>query len=252
MQRFTLAWILCIGRLVSVTAANPDVTTKVIDREVYYYQPLGPCEVPGVVFQIAKIVQVPAGIERMPEVCSFATPMTPAVASPPRERVHLTGKTVGGALNELVAADPRYYWVESDAVIVIRPVAAWADQQHFLHRTIRSFTVEEQHAGVALQLWRQAVWEDTTPPATFGRLRSEEGNRPFTVTIAPQSSAISALEQIVRAHGRLVWEVNYSEPFAECRFATVRLRTTEHLLNRLNVPMQRRFGPTVGACRSDW
>jgi hypothetical protein len=39
------------------------------------------------------------------------------------------------------------------------------------------------------------VWEDTTPPVAFGRLRSEEGSRPFTVTIARESSAISALEQ---------------------------------------------------------
>jgi hypothetical protein len=165
--------------------------------------------------------------------------------------VYLTGKRVGEALNELIAADPRYAWIESDGVIVIRPVAAWANPQHFLHRTIRSFTVVEQHGGVALQLWRQAVWEDNMLLGEFARPRTEEGNRPITVTIARESNAISALQQIVRAHGRLVWEVQYSQPFAECRFAAVTVRTTEHLLNGMNVPMQRRFGPTVDGSRSD-
>jgi hypothetical protein len=172
----------------------------------------------------------------------------------------LTGKRVGEALNDLVAADPRYKWLESDGVVVIRPVAAWANRQHFLHRIIRSFTVVQQHAGVAFQEWRQAVREDDTPPVAFGRLRSEEGRRPFTVMIAPKSSALGALEQSVRTHGRLVWEVQYRQPRVECRFATLVFRTTEHPLNDPRgvqwdsasyLPMERRFGPVIDECKGN-
>jgi hypothetical protein len=248
----------CAVLLLGTRVNAGDVTRRIIEGEVYYRLSFPPCELPSAVIRIARAAQVPTGIESLPDDCRAS--WRPTTSEPERDRVSLTGKRVGEALNELVAADPRYAWIESDGVIVIRPLAAWADRQHFLHRTIRPFTVVEQHVGVALQHWRQAVWEDNTPPVGFGRLRSEEGNRPFTVTIAQGSSAISALEQIVRAHGRLVWEVNYREPFAECRFATIVAGTTEHLLNgargvvwdsRIYVPMARRFGPVIDACRSD-
>jgi hypothetical protein len=240
--------------LLGAHASAADVTSRILEGEVYYRVALPPCEVPSAVMRIARAAQIPTGIERLPEDCPAA--WRPAASVPEHGKVNLTGKRVGEALNELVAADPRYAWIESDGVIVMRPVAAWTNGRHFLHRTIRSFTVVEQHAGVALQLWRQAVWEDTTPPGAFGPLRSEEANRPITVTIARESSAISALEQIARAHGRLLWEVNYSQPFAECRFATVVFRTTEdprglEWNTGLYVGMERRLGATIDACRSD-
>ena len=241
--------------LLGAHANAADVTSRILEGEVYYLVSLPPCEVPSAVMRIAKAAQIPAGIEKLPDDCPAS--WRPTASAPEHGKVSLTGKRVGEALDALVAADPRYAWIESDGVIVMRPVAAWANGRHFLHRTLRSFTVVEQHAGIALQLWRQAVWEDPTPPATvFGPVRSAEANRPITVTIARESSAISALEQIARAHGRLLWEVTYSEPFAECRFATVAFRTTEDPRGLAwntgrSVPMQRRLGPTNDACRSD-
>ena len=231
-----------------------DVTNRILQGEVYYRVSLPACEVPAAVMQIARAAQIPTGIERLPDDCPAS--WRPTDSARQQGKVNLTGKRVGEALNELIAADPRYAWIESDGVIVVRPVAAWTNARHFLHRTIRSFTVVEQHAGVALQLWRKAVWEDTTAPVAFGSLRSEEANRPITVTIAPQSSAIGALEQIARAHGRLLWEVIYSEPFAECRFAAVSFRTTEHPRGLAwnaghHIPMQRRLGPAIYGCWRD-
>ncbi len=246
--------------LLSVPVANAtDVTSRILEGDVYYRLSLHPCEIPAAVMRIARAAQIPTGIEKLPDDCPAS--WRPTASEPERDKVYLTRKRVGKALNELVAADPRYKWIESDGVIVIRPVAAWANRQHFLHRTIRSFTVVQQHAGVAFQEWRQAVWEDTHRPLrSAGRLRSEEGNRPLTVTIARESSALSALEQIVRAHGRLVWEVHYRQPLAECRFATLVFRTTEHLLNdprgvqwdsRSYLSMERRLGPVIDECKSN-
>jgi hypothetical protein len=197
--------------------------------------------------RIASAAHIPMGVERLPEDCPVSS--RSPWSDPAHDKVFLTGKRVGDALNALVTADPRYAWVESNGVIVIRPVTAWANRQHFLHRTITSFSVVEQDAGFALQLWRQAVREDNRYFVGTGRLNTEEGLRPFTVTIAPGSSAISALGQLARAHGRLVWEVQYREPFVECRFASVVFRTTQGLWNAaLYAPMASRFGPGIDAC----
>lgn len=231
-----------------------DVTSRIIEGEVYYRQPMARCEVPQAVMRIARAGQIPAGIERLPDDCLASSSRT--TLEPDREKVYLAGKRVGDALNELVAADPRYAWMDSDGVIVIRPLTAWANRQHFLHRTIRSFTVVEQHVGVALDEWRRAVRGETALPLESHSLRAAqrtaEGNRPFTVTLGDAPTAISALEQIARAHGRLVWEVEYCQPFAESRFATVSLWTTEQDPTGIGLPMPGRFpainGKTVDAC----
>lgn len=146
-------------------------------------------------------------------------------------------------------------------MIVVRPEAAWANRQHFLHRAIPSFAVRDQHLGVALYEWLRAVRNDDGPSLESHPLRAaqrtEEGNRPFTVTIGDASSAISALDDIVRAHGKAMWEVRYCQPFAEGRFATIYLWTTELDPTGIGVPMpmRERFqtvnGKTVDACTAD-
>jgi hypothetical protein len=94
------------------------VTSRIIEGEAYYLVPLVPCERPSAIMRIAAAAQIPIGVERLPDECRDVTPR-PAPLEPARERVNLTGKRVGDALNELVASDPRYAWVESDGVIVI-------------------------------------------------------------------------------------------------------------------------------------
>jgi hypothetical protein len=231
-MRFTFVSMLCMGMSLSVIAAGPDVTAKVIDKDVYYQQPLGPCEIPGAVIQIAKAVQVPVGVEPVPEICrSSGKPATPAVDPPHRDRIFLTGKTVAQALNELIAADPRYYWGESDGVIVMRPVTAWADKRHFLHRTLPSVRIVDQNLGGALDVWRRAMWGADAPPPSdhmSAGQRTEEASRLFTVAPDGPHTAIEALDRIIRAHGALYWEVTYCQPPAEARHATVWLRTLEH------------------------
>jgi hypothetical protein len=255
-MRLGIITIGCAALLFGARANAVDVTSSILKGEVYYRRSLPPCEVPKAVMRIAKATEIPAGIEGLPDDCRWQ----PEVSAPEQDKVHLTGKRVGEALNELVAADPRYAWIESKGVIVLRPVTAWKNPQHFLHRTIRSFTVVQQHAGVAFQEWRHAVREDDTPPGSVRPLASEEASRPFTVTIARESSAISALEQIVRAHGRLVWELHYRGPHAECRFATLFFRAAEDPLNSPRgvqwdsgryLPMASRFGPVIDECKSN-
>lgn len=228
-MRFAIVTAGCVALLLGAGADAADVKSKIIEGDVYYRQPLAPCEVPSVVMWIARVTQIPGGIEWLPDDCLPVR--RPAGSEIVREKVYLTGKRVGDALNELITVDPRYAWIESEGVVVVRPVTAWANQQHFLHRAIRPFVVSEQHVGVALDEWRRAIWSDIRPRSESLPLRAaqrtEEGNRPFTVTVARQTSGIGALEQIVRAHGKLVWEVQYCQPIAADRFATVYLWTAE-------------------------
>ena len=47
-------------------------------------------------------------------------------------------------------------WMESNGVVVMRPVEAWSDPRHFLHRTI-SLVVDDQTVVGALAAVRTAL-----------------------------------------------------------------------------------------------
>src|SRR5262245_24666554 len=142
-MRLAVITVGCVALLLGTGADATDVTSRIIEGEVYYNQPLGPCEVPAVVMWIARSTQISGGVERLPEDC---LPLRRSAASGTfREKVYLTGKPVGEALSDLTTVDPRYAWHELDGVVVLRPVTAWVNPRHFLHQTIRPFAVTEQH-----------------------------------------------------------------------------------------------------------
>ena len=58
--------------------------------------------------------------------------------------------TVGDALKKLSALDPRYRWIESDGVIVVRPIAAWSDPKNVLNYQTESFVLKDATLGDAL------------------------------------------------------------------------------------------------------
>jgi hypothetical protein len=240
----------------SANTAAPNVTAKVIENEVYYHQPLAPCEIPTAVIRIARAVQVPAGVENLADDC-VQPPSRPdrTNITPLREKIHLTGKSVGEALNELVAADPRYRWTESDGVIIVRPVSAWVNKMHFLHQAIPSFRVTDQHMGAALDEWRRAMWGvDARLPSESmrGGQRTPEGNRSFSVVVEEGATAIEALDDIVRLHGALVWQVRYCQPRPEARYAGVWMWTLEDAPTGIGVSLKGRHtvvnGKRVDAC----
>ena len=198
---------------------------------------------------MAKAVRVPLGIEELPEDCVLPPPRGSNEVAPLREKVYLTGKTVGEALNELSASDPRYRWTAADGVITVRPVSAWVNPTHFLHRGIPSFSVIDQNMGAALDEWRRAMWGgDARPPSANmrGGQRTTEGNRSFSVVVEDGAASIEALDHIVRLHGALYWHVRYCLPSAEARYATVWLWTLEDDPTGLGVPLKERGGVVKG------
>jgi hypothetical protein len=171
--------------------------------------------VPGVATRIARAIGEPAGVEFTPGSCVISR------SGPPSEFVSLAGLTARDALDRAVELDPRYRWIEMDGVIVVRPVAAWDDPQHFLHRTGSSFTVDDQPIGGATNILADAlgwVHPDFAAPPSGGR--TPDALRHFSLALGA-TSIIGALNAIVRTHGALSWSVAYCRPERREEYASV-------------------------------
>jgi len=117
---------------------------------------LPPCGALQVISRLEASAGRPISLELSPEDTSCWSQMS---ARPtPFVGVELT--SVGDILDQLLASDRHYRWQDMDGVVVVRPIAAWRDNDHFLHRRVAAFTVEDGHLAnalaaisVALQPW---------------------------------------------------------------------------------------------------
>ena len=171
--------------------------------------PGGSCTVPQMAALVAQQLDIPSGIEQLPGPCTSPDqPMT--------DEIPLMGVPFQDALDLLIKADPRYYWVYSDGVVVVRPLDAWKKRDHFLHDTLQSLELKEQNIGAALdQIFAR-------PGRVMGSGELIMSNDPTLVTLSlGPVSRIEALDAVVRAHGRIRWEVRYCLPEIESDVATV-------------------------------
>ena len=107
-------------------------------------------------------------------------------------------------------------------MFVVRPIEAWNDRNHVLHRTI-SVAFTDQNVGGALFALLTAIG----PTRHIGEPRTynaPEMNRQFSVALET-TSALDSLNAIVRTHGRLQWSVGYCQPQHRAEFAMVMLHT---------------------------
>jgi hypothetical protein len=179
-----------------------DPLQRIVDNDFEVRLPLHACSVPATVGQIVKRHQVPAGIEYLPESCP---PTTPRGASTPS--VSLAGMTVAAALDKLMALDPRFRWVESNGLAVVRPVSAWGDAKNVLNFTSASFAVADVNLDVAMSAIVSGLQEKPRD-ATGEGVRTNQGSKPFSVKTGPTSVG-GALDAIVRAHGDGWWELQH-------------------------------------------
>lgn len=191
------------------------VLTRLVNVPVIVNLPVGPCEVPSLTTYLTRHANVPAGVEMIPGSCGWESPRPPIV-----DRVHLQGMTLEEAMDRMVEIDPRYYWVENQGVIVIRPVEAWADTKHFLHTVIEKFELKDANVGAALD----AVLRTFQP--NRGNLSSQHffGATEITVATGP-IAVVEALEAVVREHGAMSWQVRYCLPERVPDVAMVEFRT---------------------------
>jgi hypothetical protein len=242
---------LLAGLLSSLAAAGPDLGQVVITEDISYRTPLLGCELPGIVALIARAAGIPAGVERVPGPCQSRARTAAPLGE--RERVFLSGVTAGKALDDLIQLDSRYHWADADGMILVRPLAAWSDEDHFLHETLASFAIEDQHMGDALRSWRETLAGNggTTTPVGSG-MRTPLADRRFTIEPISAISAIEALDAIARTHGGLMWEIVYCQPHAKPAYATVFLKTLEHAPDMTGVSLPGRItkvnGKSVDLC----
>jgi hypothetical protein len=122
----------------------------------------------------------------------------------PLQRVTLTGVTVRDALEMLVAADPRYHWVESDGVIVVRPAAASTDIENPLNQPVRNVGWDQIVAENAMNRVMAILYgDDPSLPPSAPPFADE---RTFTVHVE-SGSVLQVLIATARAHGELMWMV---------------------------------------------
>jgi hypothetical protein len=177
-----------------------DPLQRIVDNDFEVPLPLHACSVPATVGKIVKRHQVPAGIEYLPESCPATTPR-----GAPTPAVSLAGMTVAAALDKLTALDPRFRWVESNGLAVVRPVSAWGDEKNVLNFTSASFAVQDVNLDVAMSAIVSGLQEKPREARGEG-VRTNQGSKSFSVKTGPTSVG-GALDAIIRAHGDGWWEL---------------------------------------------
>ena len=178
---------------------------RVIDRNFEVRSIVSECTVPNAAAGLARVYRFAAGIEYPRAKCARMG----SQQSGSGELVDLRGMTVGGALTKLVEMDPRYRWVDSDGVIVLRPLAAWSDPTNTLNFETDRFVLEDATIGTALLSFVSSVTGEKKSEFPFSE-RTEQAARRFNVTTRT-TSAGEALDAIVRAHGASYWIARESD-----------------------------------------
>ena len=178
--------------------------------------PVGTCTIPRLARRIAEDLKVPAGIEVLPGQCVGPRRV--------REAVMLTGMTLAEAMDRAISEDPRYWWTLTDGVLVIRPLQAWGEREHFLHRTLTSFEIENRNLDGITQLVRQVLADRPVSDQPDRVINTEEGDRRLSLELSG-TSIYDTLNAIVRAHGALTWQLSYCREPALQHLSMVVLRT---------------------------
>jgi len=198
---FTL--LSCAVVAAQVAAAPP--LERLIDIDYSIRLPVHECTVPMAVAGLARRYQLKAGIEYLLVDCQR---VMHSVRDIPGDggRVNLRLLTIGEALRKLSELDPRYRWIEHEGMIVLRPLAAWTDPKNVLNYTAGSFSLADVTLAGALDAVRSSITGRPRDTSMFRDGSTEQGARKFSVN-AGATSAGSALDAIVLAHGDAFWEV---------------------------------------------
>jgi hypothetical protein len=233
------ALLLMVAMFCAVPAPTAAQEALMITGNVTLTLPVSTCAIPTLARRIAEDLKLPAGIEMLPGQCVGPRRV--------RDRVPLTGMTLVEAMDRAVAEDPRYWWTLTDGVLVVRPIDAWGEREHFLHRTLTSFQVEHRNLDGIRKLVRQAVNGGEANDQPDQMTNTEEGDRRLSIDLSGVS-IYETLNAIVRAHGALTWQVSYCREPARQEHSAVLFRTFDGagmstLYNMNDVPSCRQAPP---------
>lgn len=203
MRRLVLGVIVALLSCDLVRAQNAVVPAlqRVIDTDFEVRLPIHECSVPDAVKFLARRLRFPAGVEYLPGICTRLYQGVKAA-----DRLNLRGLSVSDGLGKLIALDPRYHWIDSDGVVVVRPADAWADPKNLLNFKTSSFALEGVNLGAALDAVASALHGKQRLDGDTLANRTEQGSRLFSVKTGP-TSAGGVMDAIVRAHGDMWWEL---------------------------------------------
>jgi hypothetical protein len=220
MQIRTLIGIVVLS--LASPLAQPPLSQGVIEQDLWIPPPpLHQCAVPELAGRVLDALSTVGGLEYLPGRCNTASgPGQPASVS---GRVNLRGLTAREAFDRLVEADPRFRWTSIDGVMVIRPIDAWRDPDHFLNRTV-SLAFSDQNVGGALYALLNAIGPGKFRTDREHTFSTAEANRVFSVSVSG-TSTLAALNAVVRTHGGLKWGVGYCQPQRRVEFARIFLHT---------------------------
>ena len=232
--------------VLAVVAAHPDAPVaarqgqsslmppleRTIDRHVTVRVPFGSCDVPDTVAAIAKLAELPAGVERLPGDC---------VGAPDDHDygndVPLLGMTVGEAIATVAKIDPRYMVLESKGTLLARPVDAWADKDHFLNHEIGRFSATDETMHEAIVRLYDLIVHPPWPSRPAQPPRSAAGAKLLTFD-AGMTSVYGALNAIVEAHGTLQWNLSFCAPTHIRQAASLSLITYDGDFRPMLVPTE--------------
>jgi hypothetical protein len=193
---------------------------RLIDSDFRVGSTITDCTVVSTVFGLARRHHFLVGIEYPRSECAR---MGSEQGRTDGELLNFRGMTVGDALKKLSALDPRYRWLESDGVVIVRPVEAWSDPKNMLNYETKSFVLKDATLADALNAIVSAI-TGTGHDHPFSE-STEQGARRFNVTTRT-TSAGEALDGIVRAHGASYWVIREGQPDREGRvFRSIFLHT---------------------------
>src|SRR5688572_21169638 len=209
--------------LLSCAAAAQDAAVppleRLIDSDFRVRSTITDCTVASAAFGLARRYQFPVGIEYPRSECAR---LGSEQGRTDGELLNFRGMTVGDALKKLSALDPRYRWMESDGVVIVRPVEAWSDAKNMLNYETKSFVLKDATLADALNAIGAAI-TGTGREHPFSE-STEQGARRFNVST--RATAGEALDAIVRAHGASYWVIREGPTDREGRvFRSIFLHT---------------------------
>ena len=210
---------LLVATLAAHTSQSP-TTDRIVEEDIRVRVPLLPCTVPRAAIRIAESLQVPLGLELVPEPCAEKGKKYPDQ----QDEVVLTGMSVTRAFDRLVQLDERYVWSEADGVLILRPGTTWFDPNHFLNRKIPHFRVKDGRMWAAMDAVHLALGGARGPADEVWPASTPQSDRRITVSLGT-TTVLNALNASVRAHGSLRWTVEYCKPQALFDYAMLRLNT---------------------------
>jgi hypothetical protein len=139
--------------------------------------------------KLAVAAGVPMGFEAAGQPTRLSHPVT------------ATGRKLSEVLDDLIRADDRYEWREDDAVIVVRPAAAWRDPLSVFNTAVGPIRQRQMQASDAASLMAQLFGVRSDVSSALGDTIT------FSVDLPEGGTLLGALNAIVRAHGTMTWSV---------------------------------------------